>query len=171
MKKISGFAMIVAFASMMSPVHAAETVTYSYDHLGRLTKVVRSGGPASGATVDITHDNMANRTRLVSTTGQTSPGGSCAFDIEDASGNSEFSFGVIVRRTGTCSGNVVVNYNDGLGRTGQITFTPSDDFMYFTIPGSGSNCYSATATATIAIATGPGTVGRGAATVIVVSNC
>lgn len=163
--------MMIAFAGAMAPAQGAETVTYSYDNLGRLTKVVRSGGPASGATVDITHDAMANRTRLVSTTGQTSPDGSCAFNIEDASGNSEFSFDVIVRRTGTCGANVVVNYDDGLGRTGQLTFTPADDFKYFTIPGAGSYCYSATATATIAVASGPGTIGRGAATVTVVSNC
>jgi hypothetical protein len=171
MRKTTAFVMMIALAGAMSPLHAAETVTYSYDYLGRLTKVVRSGGPASGATVDITQDAMANRTRLVSTKGQSSPGGSCTFNIEDAAGNSEFSFDVIVRKTGTCAGNVAVNYDDGLGHTGQMTFTPSDNFSYFTIRGTGSNCYSATATATITIASGPGAVGRGAATVTVVSNC
>lgn len=171
MRKTSALVMMIALAGALSPVYAAETVTYSYDYLGRLTKVVRTGGPASGATVDITHDEMANRTRLVSTIGQPPSGGGCIFSIEDARGNSEFSFGVIVRKTGTCGSNVVVNYNVGLGLKGQLTFTPSDEFQYFTIPGAGNNCYSGTATATIAIASGPGLIGRGAATITIVSNC
>jgi len=163
--------MIGALASSVSPVLASETVTYSYDYLGRLTKVARSGGPASGSTVDLTHDSAANRTRVVSVKGQASSGGSCGFRIHDADGNSEFSFGVPVQRIGSCSANVVVNYNDGFNRTGQLTFTPSTEYQYINIPGSGSNCYDATVTATITIASGPGYIDRGAATVTVVSNC
>ena len=64
MRKTSALVMIGALASSVSPVLASETVTYSYDYLGRLTKVARSGGPASGSTVDLTHDSAANRTRV-----------------------------------------------------------------------------------------------------------
>ncbi|MEG3085380.1 hypothetical protein U1707_17175 [Sphingomonas sp. PB2P12] len=68
-------------------------------------------------------------------------------------------------------GTVTLNYDDGLGRTGQLTFAPSDEYQYINIPGAGSACYSATATATIAIAAGDGNINRGAATVTVISNC
>ena len=50
-----------------TPVIAAETITYSYDIKGRLTKVVRIGTVNNNATVDYTHDTADNRTRLKTT--------------------------------------------------------------------------------------------------------
>ncbi|MDQ4086901.1 MAG: hypothetical protein M3177_02635 [Pseudomonadota bacterium] len=41
---------------------AAETITYSYDARGRLTKVVRSGSVNNGVTTTYTYDKADNRT-------------------------------------------------------------------------------------------------------------
>jgi hypothetical protein len=43
--------------AVASPAFATETITYSYDVKGRLTKVVHSGSVNNGVTVDYTHDN------------------------------------------------------------------------------------------------------------------
>lgn len=49
---------------LAQPAHAAETVTYSYDALGRLVKTVRSGGPASGVDASTQYDPAGNRTNV-----------------------------------------------------------------------------------------------------------
>lgn len=57
----------------MSPAVAAETVTYSYDAKGRLTKVVRTGSVNNNVTVDYEHDKADNRTRLKTTNSPNPP--------------------------------------------------------------------------------------------------
>lgn len=42
---------------------ASETITYTYDAKGRLTKVVRAGTVNNGATVEYTFDKADNRKR------------------------------------------------------------------------------------------------------------
>lgn len=54
------FAFIGAFAS--SAAKSAETVTYSYDALGRLVASTASGGPNSGVSTGATFDPAGNRT-------------------------------------------------------------------------------------------------------------
>src|SRR3546814_10500313 len=49
---------------MISPVVAAETITYTYDAKGRLVKVKRTGTVNNNVTVDYEHDKANNRTRL-----------------------------------------------------------------------------------------------------------
>lgn len=44
------------------PANASETITYTYDALGRLTANVASGGPSSGANTAIQYDPAGNRT-------------------------------------------------------------------------------------------------------------
>lgn len=70
MRKIAikiGIIYTVAALATISTVDAAETVTYSYDVKGRLTKVVHSGSVNNGVTVDYTHDNADNRTNVKTT--------------------------------------------------------------------------------------------------------
>lgn len=57
----------------MSPAVAAETITYSYDAKGRLTKVVRTGSVNNNVTVDYEHDKADNRTRLKTTNSPNPP--------------------------------------------------------------------------------------------------
>lgn len=53
-------AMLLAAAS---PTNAAETVTYTYDALGRLTSVAHSGGDNAGMTQSFSYDAAGNRTQ------------------------------------------------------------------------------------------------------------
>lgn len=52
---------------------AAETVTYSYDAKGRLTKVVRTGTVNNNVTVEYEHDKADNRTRVKTTNSSNPP--------------------------------------------------------------------------------------------------
>ena len=61
---------VVAISVALSAVaaHAAETITYTYDAKGRLTKVVHAGTINNGTTVEYSHDAADNRTRVKTTT-------------------------------------------------------------------------------------------------------
>lgn len=48
--------------AIATPTCAAETVTYSYDALGRLVGSSVSGGPSSGVNTTIAYDPADNRT-------------------------------------------------------------------------------------------------------------
>jgi hypothetical protein len=50
-----------ALMSVTLPVQAAETVTYTYDAKGRLTKVVRAGTVNNNVQTTYTYDRMGNR--------------------------------------------------------------------------------------------------------------
>jgi YD repeat-containing protein len=52
------------FIALPQTALASETVTYSYDALGRLIKTVRSGGPASGVDASTQYDPAGNRTNV-----------------------------------------------------------------------------------------------------------
>jgi hypothetical protein len=45
--------------------NAAETITYTYDAKGRLTKVVRTGTVNNNVQTDYSHDKANNRTTVV----------------------------------------------------------------------------------------------------------
>lgn len=67
---LSGIAMSLLIAS---PSLAAETVTYTYDAKGRLTKVVRTGTVNNNVTVEYEHDKADNRTRVKTTNSPNPP--------------------------------------------------------------------------------------------------
>lgn len=50
-----------------SPASAAETVTYTYDALGRLVRVVVAGTVNNGVQVNYSHDPADNRSNVVVT--------------------------------------------------------------------------------------------------------
>jgi hypothetical protein len=54
----------IALLALPAPGLAAESVTYSYDALGRLIRTVRTGGPASGVDAQIQYDSAGNRTNV-----------------------------------------------------------------------------------------------------------
>jgi YD repeat-containing protein len=55
---------IVLGAAISDSVSAAETVTYSYDALGRLVRTQKNGGPASGVDAQVQYDAAGNRTNV-----------------------------------------------------------------------------------------------------------
>ena len=57
---------VLALAGVLSfslPAFGSETVTYTYDAQGRVTKVVHSGSVNNGVTSDYEYDDADNRTR------------------------------------------------------------------------------------------------------------
>lgn len=62
----------VALIAIATPILASETITYTYDAKGRLTKVVRTGSVNNAVTAQYAYDKADNRS-TVSTTG--SPNG------------------------------------------------------------------------------------------------
>jgi len=54
-----------------APAAASETITYTYDALGRLVTVSRSGTVNNGASANYTYDPANNRTNVTTT----APGG------------------------------------------------------------------------------------------------
>lgn len=62
----------ITFLLLGAAVHAAETITYTYDARGRLIKVVRTGTVNNGVTATYTHDKADNRTNKT-TTGSPNP--------------------------------------------------------------------------------------------------
>lgn len=49
---------------VIMPAFAQETTTYTYDAKGRVTNVVRSGGPSGGASTTYQYDPADNRTNV-----------------------------------------------------------------------------------------------------------
>ena len=66
-----------AGCTMAAMLHAQETTSYTYDALGRVTGVNRSGGPVSGTSTAYTYDPASNRTNVTVTN---SPNGSPSSD-------------------------------------------------------------------------------------------
>jgi YD repeat-containing protein len=53
---------VLASETIMLPGHAAETISYTYDALGRLVATTKSGTINNGVTTNITLDAAGNRT-------------------------------------------------------------------------------------------------------------
>lgn len=68
MRAILAFSVL---ASVAGPAAASETITYTYDALGRLVAVARSGTVNNGAAAAYTYDPANNRTNVTTT----APGG------------------------------------------------------------------------------------------------
>lgn len=62
-------------AALPGAALAQETVTYTYDELGRLKTVTRTGGPTNGAATTYTYDKASNRTNVTTTGGQNGDNG------------------------------------------------------------------------------------------------
>lgn len=61
----AGAAVLAIAGASMS--QATETITYTYDAKGRVTKVVHTGTVNNGVTVQYTHDHADNRTHVTVT--------------------------------------------------------------------------------------------------------
>ena len=62
----AGLLLVLALGAS-SPAMAQETTTYSYDALGRVVGVARSGGPANGTNTAYAYDPASNRTNVTVT--------------------------------------------------------------------------------------------------------
>src|SRR5262245_61704942 len=71
------FLVFAGFVLVATPVAAGETISYTYDALGRLVAVTRTGTVNNGASATYTYDPANNRTN-VTTTAPTGGGGIAA---------------------------------------------------------------------------------------------
>ncbi len=58
---------IVVGLVLATPAFATETITYTYDALGRVVTVVHTGTVNNNVQVTYTHDNADNRTNVIVT--------------------------------------------------------------------------------------------------------
>lgn len=62
----------ILLVSLPIPANATETITYTYDAKGRLTKVVRTGTVNNNVQAQYAHDKANNR-KNVTVTGSSNP--------------------------------------------------------------------------------------------------
>ncbi|HET7575637.1 MAG TPA: Calx-beta domain-containing protein [Sphingomicrobium sp.] len=132
-----------ASALATSPAFAGETITYSYDALGRLVKVSHSGTVNGGASACYTYDHASNRSNvLVNTASDCSNGPPPSFSINNPSASEGDTVTFTVTRSGSSGGTYTLNYatadkeavagSDYTAKSGTLTFT--DGIMSQTIP-------------------------------------
>lgn len=131
---------ISALIASIPAASASETVTYSYDALGRLVTTVVSNGPANGVQTTTAYDPAGNRTNQT-TTGADS--GNCTFAAGDVEGTDEFSVYPYLQKTGSCGPVTVtasVQYISGQGQYdvwsasgSDLTFQPSETYEYIRV--------------------------------------
>jgi hypothetical protein len=121
------------------PATASETITYSYDALGRLVKVVHSGTVNNSTSSCYSYDHADNRTNVMvsTTTGCVPPPPGISFSVNDVSVTEGGNLVFTVTKTGTASGTTTVDYatSDGTATAGSdyaavgpltLTFLSSD---------------------------------------------
>jgi len=101
---------------LFSAAHAAETTTYTYDALGRLTHTQIAGGPAAGVTRAYQIDSAGNRTQ-VQVTGA---------PISAIVGLNPFGAVAIATSTGTAIG---VNISGDASPGGVVTFKENGVYL------------------------------------------
>ena len=94
------------FLLAAAPGSASETVTYSYDALGRLIQVSRSGTVNNGASETYSYDPANNRSNVTVSSGPVPP----SFSINDVSVTEGGNLVFTVTKTGTTSTSYSVNY-------------------------------------------------------------
>lgn len=96
--------LLCAFAglSLAVPALASESITYTYDAKGRLTKVVHSGTVNNGVETTYTYDKADNRTNQTVIGGASPPAGNCVFTAGSVEGTDEFSVFPYLLRSGEC---------------------------------------------------------------------
>ena len=117
------------------PSHASETITYSYDALGRLVKVARAGTVNAGATECYAYDPASNRSNVtVATSSDCTAGAGVSFSISSNGPITEGTPSVFtITKSGTAAGTLTVNYATANGtavagsnytaNSGTLTFT------------------------------------------------
>lgn len=170
------FALLALLIS--APAQAGETISYSYDALGRLVQVSRAGTVNNGASAAYTYDPANNRTN-VTTTAPGGGGGPPSFSINDVSATEGGSLVFTVTKTGTTASSFSVNFATANGTaiagsdytansgtlafastdiTKTVTVTTTDDALVESSETVLVNLSGATGGATISDAQGVGTI-------------
>ncbi|KMZ13531.1 hypothetical protein BHUM_01444 [Candidatus Burkholderia humilis] len=110
------------------PLGATETITYSYDGLGRLVAASHSGSVNNGVASSITYDPADNRTSYAVTGVATAP----VLSVADASATRGLPLAFVVTRTGVTGVAVDVAYATADGSAKADTdYTPTSGTLEF----------------------------------------
>src|SRR5437763_3984319 len=110
-RRLAAIAILLACAS---PAPASETITYSYDALGRVVKVSHAGTVNNGVNTCYGNDPAANRANVnVVTSGTCSnPAGSVTFSVSSNAPVVEGSPSTFtISKVGLAAGTLTVNYS------------------------------------------------------------
>lgn len=176
--------LISVLLGLSSATQASETLTYTYDALGRLTKVARSGAVNNAATECYAYDPANNRTNVTAlTSSDCAAGAGVSFSI---SGNGPVTEGqpsvFTVTRTGTPTGTLTVNYatasgsatsgSDFTATSGTLTFLTTDTSKTVSVPTIDDAVVESaeTFTMTLSAPSGGATLGTATATATINDN-
>jgi hypothetical protein len=158
------------------PAMASETITYSYDALGRLVKVVHSGTVNNSTSSCYSYDHADNRTNVTvsTTTGCVPPPPGVTFSVNDVSVTEGGNLVFTVTKTGTASGTTTVDYatSDGTATAGSdytavgpltLTFLSSDTTKTVSVPTTDDTLVESAETVLLNLSnpTGGATIGDG----------
>lgn len=155
------------------PASASETVTYTYDALGRLVAVQTSGTVNNGQDVTISYDAAGNRTNYTVTgAGAATP----TLSIGNATATEGGSLVFTVTLSPSAVGTVTVNYatangsavepGDYTASSGMLTFTAGQTSQTITVPTVDDSLTEPSETMTVSLsgATGGAAIGAASAT-------
>ena len=111
---------VIAIATMAMPIcslcsatqaQASETITYTYDTLGRLTATSTIGSIHNGKATNVTYDPAGNRSNFSVTGASGGQTPSCSLSAWNAEGNDEFTVYAGLQKNGQCADAVTVDYS------------------------------------------------------------
>lgn len=100
---------------LTAPVHADETVTFTYDEHGRLVRAARAGAVNNGVATDYQYDKADNRTRRTLTGSSGTNPNAPTFGVNDASAAEGSSIVFTVTRAGPTTGTYDITYTTANG--------------------------------------------------------
>ena len=127
------------------PASASETIVYSYDPSGRLTKVTRSGSVNNGVNACYVYDKADNRSNVTVATGDCGapPPVPLSLAIGDAEAFEGQNLVFTVQRFGSTSSSISVNFatangtalstTDYFSTSGTLTFGPTETSKTITV--------------------------------------
>jgi Calx-beta domain-containing protein len=126
-------AFVAAVAVLCAPAFGSESITYSYDALGRLVRVDHCGTINNGTSASYAYDRADNRSNVA--VGTSAPAAAPSFSVSDASATEGGALVFTVTMTGATSTCYTVNYatannsavapGDYVGSSGIVAFAPS----------------------------------------------
>lgn len=154
-----------------APTTATETISYTYDALGRLTSTVSSGSVNNGITTTYTLDAADNRARLVVGGGADS---AAAFSIAGASAAPGQQLVFSVTKSGASTVTTTVNFNtvngtaldgsDYTATSGTLSFAAAETTKQIVVQSLPTSPGNRSFTAQLAGPTGGATIATGTAT-------
>jgi len=156
MRAIIFFALLLFSAS----AYASETITYTYDELGRLVKVAHSGTANNNASSCYSYDRANNRTNYtvqVNSSCTSGGGGGVTLSVNNPSATEGANLTFTVTKSGTAAGTVTVDYATANGTATGSDYTAKSGTLSF---------LTADTTKTVAVTTTDDATGESSETVL-----